>query len=117
MLKSLITALAKSLRRPAPSLGYQTRIYPSLGEMIVVYDSLDFGSLATDDQLSRMAAYWKIDEPFDTPIGSPNCSAPLLGDCSGFEINPGSGIPMICNSLDAMGNPFGWSDTNAETNI
>ena len=35
MLKTLIAKLAKSLFRPKYNPGYQTRVYPRLGEMIV----------------------------------------------------------------------------------
>lgn len=62
MLKHLFATLLKNLLRPRFNPGYQTRIYPTLGEVIVLHDTLDFGLIATDDQLERMAAFWKGDE-------------------------------------------------------
>ncbi len=112
MLKNLIARFAKSFLQPTPRLGYQTRIYPTIGEMIVVHDSLDFGSLATDEQLNRAAQFWERDEELNFPQAPMSFVTQGLGNCSTFDVNPGSGIPMMCGTLDAMGNPFGWSDTD-----
>lgn len=62
MLKHLFATFLKSLLHPEFNPGYQTRIYPTLGEVIVLHDSLDFGLTATDDQLEPMADFWKGDE-------------------------------------------------------
>jgi len=106
MLKKLITRIAKSLFRSAPSIGYQTRVYPTIGEVIVVHDSLDFSSLATGEQLSRMSAFWQGDE-FDNLSATRSCSTAVLRQCSTFDINPANGIPMMCDTLDVMGIPLG----------
>ncbi|GLK88740.1 hypothetical protein [Pseudomonas turukhanskensis] len=81
--------------------------------MIVVHDSLDFGPLATDDQLSRMASLWEPDEPFDIPLLPMSCTTAGLGNYSSFDINPANGIPLMCDTLDSLGNPIGWSDTDS----
>jgi len=117
MLKNLVARFAKSFLQPAPRLGYQTRIYPTIGEMIVVHDSLDFGLLATEEQLNRMVKFWERDEAFDIPLIPMSFSSQGIGYCSSFDINPANGLPMMCDTLDVMGNPFGWSDTTIELTL
>ncbi|UUY07341.1 hypothetical protein LRS11_16130 [Pseudomonas sp. J452] len=65
MLKHLFATLFKSPLRPRFNPGYQTKIYPTLGEVIILHDSLDFGLTATDDQLNRITEFWKGDEDAD----------------------------------------------------
>lgn len=74
MLKHLLATLLKSLLRPRFNPGYQTRIYPTRGEVIVLHDSLDFGLIATDDQLERIAEFWKGDENAEFLPASTCCS-------------------------------------------
>lgn len=47
MLKTLIAKLAKSLFRPKYNPGYQTRVYPRLGEMISAQVNVSYESLTS----------------------------------------------------------------------
>lgn len=116
MLKSLIAKVANSLLQPAPRLSYQTRVYPTIGEVIVVHDSLDFGSHSTDEQLNRMVEFWEHDKALDISLAPMAFPTPQLWNCSSFDINPANGLPMMCDTQDFMGNPFGWDDTIIELN-
>ncbi|HZX18533.1 MAG TPA: hypothetical protein VFF22_16905 [Pseudomonas sp.] len=62
MLNTLIAKLTTSLLRPKFNPGYQTRVYPRLGEMVIVHDSLDFGPIATADELKPIDDFWLNDE-------------------------------------------------------
>lgn len=70
MLKNLFVKLIRSLLRPKFNPGYQTRVYLTHGELIVLHDSLDLGLTATADQLNRMAEFWKRDEEADLLLHS-----------------------------------------------
>ncbi len=68
MLTKQIIKLTKSFFRPKFNPGFQTRIYPTLGESIVLHDTLDFGPLATADEIGRIAKFWQGEETLDTSL-------------------------------------------------
>ncbi len=110
MLKTLIAKLAKSLLRPKFNPGYQTRVYPRLGEMIIVHDSLDFGPIATADELKPINDFWLSDEMPDTALLTHNdCEDVFTVDLLP-GINPASGLPMMDGLLDVAGNIYGMRD-------
>lgn len=66
MLITLIVKFTKNLFRPKYTPGYQTRVYPRLGEMIVIHDTPDIGLIATADGLQHINDIWLSDEMPDT---------------------------------------------------
>ena len=110
MLKTLIAKLAKSLFRQKYNPGYQTRVYPRLGEMIIVHDSLDFGPIATVDELKPIKDFWLSDEMPDTGLFTHNDCEDVFTFDSLPGINPASGLPMMDGLLDVAGNLYGMSD-------
>ena len=114
MLKTLITKLAKTLFRPRLNPGYQTRVYPKLGEMAVIHDTLDFGPIATASELQQIKDIWISNELPD--IGA--LSGSWFDEAIAFDafptINPGSGLPMTDGILDVAGNVYGMSDCGTD---
>lgn len=102
MLKTLIAKLAKSLFRPKYNPGYQTRVYPRLGEMIIIHDSLDFGPIATADELKPIDDFWLSDEMPDTGLLTHNDCEDVFTFDSLPGINPASGLPMMDGLLDVV---------------
>lgn len=100
MLKTLIAKLAKTLFHPQYNPGYQTRVYPRLGEMIIVHDTLDFGPIATADELKPINDIWLSDEAFAFD------SFP--------SINPANGLQMMDGLLDIAGNVYGMNDCGTD---
>lgn len=117
MLNTLIAKLAKSLFRPKYNPGYQTRVYPRLGEMIIVHDSLDFGPIATADELKPIDDFWLSDEMPDTGLLTHNDCENVFTIDSLPGINPASGLPMIDGLLDVAGNLYGMSDFDCESDF
>lgn len=111
MFQSLITKLIKSLSPTKPSQGYQTRIEPKLGQILVIHDTLDFGPLATFEELSQLEEFWRIEELPDIQSesidwhGSEFTFEPIC-----FDVNPASGLPMLNGQIDIAGNVFGTSN-------
>ena len=110
MLKSLFTKLAKYIFLPKHNPGYQTRAYPTLGEMVIIHDTLDSGSTATASQMKRINDIWLNDE--QTEIFTP-CDEWRSEDVELYStptINPANGLPMIDGVIDVAGNPYGLND-------
>lgn len=116
MLKTLIAKLTKSLLRPKFNPGYQTRVYPRLGEMIIVHDSLDFGPIAKADELKQIDDFWLSDEMPDTCLLTHNYCEDVFTD-SLPGINPASGLPMMDGLLDIAGNLYGMCDFDIGTDF
>lgn len=107
MLKTLIAKLAKNLFRPQYNPGYQTRIYPRLGEMIIVHDTLDFGPIAMADELLPTYDFWLSDETAGTDLLANSYHENSCTLDSSPDINPASGLPMMDTLLDVAGNLYG----------
>lgn len=114
MLNTLIAKLTKSLLRPKFNPGYQTRVYPRLGEMLIVHDSLDFGPIATADELKPIEDFWLSDEMPITGLPNHNYREDVFAFDSLPGINPASGLPMMDRLLDVAGNLYGMSDFHCE---
>ena len=110
MLKTLIAKLAKTLFRPQYNPGYQTRVYPRLGEMIIVHDTLDFGPIATANELKPIDDFWLSDEVPDTSLLADSLCDETFAFDSLPVINPASGLPMMDGILDVAGNIYGMSN-------
>jgi hypothetical protein len=109
MLKTLITKLAKTLFRPKYNPGYQTRVYPRLGEMIIVHDTLDFGPTAMADELLPTYDFWLSDETPDTDLLAHSYHEDTFTLDSSPDINPASGLPMMDALFDVAGNVYGMN--------
>lgn len=114
MLITLITKLAKNLFRSKYTPGYQTRVYPRLGEMIVIHDTLDYGPIATADELQPFNDIWLSDEMPDTGSLSDSYCDEAFSLDSFPSINPANGLPMMDGILDVAGNVYGMSDCGTE---
>lgn len=99
MLRKLISALNRKLLRQKFNPGYQTRIYPTINDHIVIHDTLDCGPSITVEQSERISYFWHVEDVAET-----NC---WYDDT--FDINPASGLPMADGCLDVGGNTYGTS--------
>lgn len=112
MLKKLIAALTRKLIDPKFNPGYQTRIYPTISDPIVIHDTLDFGPAITAHKSERINSFWHVED-------APKSSSKNNFWCDNtFDINPASGLPMAGDCLDVGGNIFGtsssWLDTDSD---
>ncbi len=110
MMKFLLTKLANNLFRPKHNPGYQTRVYPTLGEMVIIHDTLDSGSTATASKMQQINDIGLNDEEpeFFTPCD--HWRAEEIELYSPSDINPANGLPMINGVIDVAGNPYGMND-------
>ena len=114
MLIHLIAKLAKTLSSPKYNPGYQTKVYPKLGEMVVTHDTLEFGPTATAAQLQQINDIWLSDEKPETGLLSGIWRNEALVFDSFPTINPTNGLPMMDGVLDVAGDVYGMSDCEAD---
>lgn len=110
MLKHLITSLTNRWLKAAPSEGYKTIVYPSLGQTMLIHDSLDFGPIASTEELTQYTELWDEDEmPTLQTEAIEWHHAEITFESPCCDINPSSGLPMLDSVLDVSGNVFGMS--------
>ena len=117
MLNTLIAKLTKSLLRPKFNPGYQTWVYPRLGEMVIVHDSLDFGPIATADELKLIDDFWLSNEMPITGLLTHNYCEDVFAFDSLPGINPASELPMMDGLLDVAGNLYRMSHFHCESDF
>lgn len=110
MLKSLLIKLANKLFHSKHNPGYQTRVYPTLGEMVVIHDTLDFGPTATASQTQQIKDIWLNDEESEIFRPCDDWHAEYFELDLLPTINPANGLPMINGIIDAAGNLYGMND-------
>lgn len=110
MLKSLLTKLTNNLFHSKHNPGYQTRVYPTLGEMVVIHDTLDFGPTATVSQIQRIKDIWLNDEEPEIFRPCDDWRAEDFELDSLPTINPANGLLMINGVIDVAGNLYGMND-------
>lgn len=116
MLKSAIANLTKKIFRPKFSPGYKTRVYPRVGEMIIINDTLNFGPAARPAEIKQVNDIWPKTDMHDTNEPCDCLHDELLALCSLPLINPESGLPMINETLDVAGNTYGLNEALIEIN-
>lgn len=65
MLKALIAKLSKNLFRKKYNPGFKTRIYPTLGESILIHDTLDFSPTSKSKNNEYSKELWLDDKTDD----------------------------------------------------
>ncbi len=110
MMKFLLTKLANNLFRPKHNPGYQTRVYPTLGEMVIIHDTLDSGSTATVRKMQQINDIGLNDEEPESFTSCDHWRAEEIELYSPSDINPANGLPMINGVIDVAGNPYGMND-------
>ena len=61
-IRATLGRLIQKTCKELPSDGYKTIIYLKIGQPIVIHDSLYYGQVASEEQLSELTEFWKIDE-------------------------------------------------------
>jgi hypothetical protein len=85
--------------------------------MVIVHDSLDFGPIATADELKPIDDFWLSDEMPITGLLIHNYCEDVFAFDSLPGINPASGLPMMDGLLDVAGNLYGMSDVHCESDF
>ncbi len=114
MLKNLITMLTGNLFSKKNNPGYQTRIYPRLGEAVTIHDTLDFGPIATFQEFEHLNDFWLSDEIGEIIPQKDSWPEHEFDFGSIHSFNPANGLPMMDDCIDIAGNMYGMSDSSTD---
>jgi hypothetical protein len=117
-MKKLRLLLSKFITMPSKessSHGYKTIIYPKPGQPIVIFDSLYYGQVASEQQLNELSEFWKVDELVFEDLNTVDFRNPDLEiSFRTVEINPFTGLPMLNDVIDVAGNVYGMHYTEPD---